>query len=190
MDLKNILKLLKLNENKISTAIGLGVILLLGILVINYFRNLPTGTTLPTGVKTEVEEGLGNKHKVVKGETLWSIAQKYYKDGYSWVEIAKANNLVNPDVIEEGTELVIPEVEKAEGVVSPTPTPAKQVADQPAQKLISIEGTRYIVQKGDHLWKIATEAYGDGYKWVEIARENKLKNPNIIHPGNELILPR
>lgn len=44
--------------------------------------------------------------------------------------------------------------------------------------------------KGDHLWGIAVRAYGDGYKWVEIARENNLVNPNLIHPGNVLSLPR
>jgi nucleoid-associated protein YgaU len=44
--------------------------------------------------------------------------------------------------------------------------------------------------KGDSLWKIAVRAYGDGYKWVSIAKANKLVNPNLIHSGNVLTLPR
>ena len=58
------------------------------------------------------------------------------------------------------------------------------------QNTNSITGSRYTVQKDDYLWEIAVRAYGDGYKWVEIARANKLVNPNIIHPGNMLTLPR
>jgi len=53
-----------------------------------------------------------------------------------------------------------------------------------------ISGATYEVVRGDNLWKIAVRAYGDGYRWVEIARENKLTNPNLIHTGNILILPR
>ncbi len=53
-----------------------------------------------------------------------------------------------------------------------------------------ITGATYEVVKGDSLWKIAVRAYGDGYQWVKIARENKLVNPNLIHPGNLLALPR
>jgi nucleoid-associated protein YgaU len=40
------------------------------------------------------------------------------------------------------------------------------------------------------LWTIAVRAYGDGYKWTEIAKANKLVNPNLIHPGNVFVLPR
>jgi len=46
------------------------------------------------------------------------------------------------------------------------------------------------VVKGDNLWQIALRAYGDGYQWVKIARENKLANPDLIHSGNILKIPR
>lgn len=48
----------------------------------------------------------------------------------------------------------------------------------------------YTVIKGDHLWKIATQFYKDGYKWSVIASENNLKNPDIILPGQKLTLPK
>ncbi|HUV71729.1 MAG TPA: LysM peptidoglycan-binding domain-containing protein [Clostridia bacterium] len=44
--------------------------------------------------------------------------------------------------------------------------------------------------KGDTLWDISVRAYQDGYRWVEIAEANNLSNPNIIHPGNALTIPR
>src|SRR3990167_4785709 len=48
----------------------------------------------------------------------------------------------------------------------------------------------YTVSKGDHLWKIAVAVYKDGYKWVNIASANNLKNPDLIIPGQRLTLPK
>ena len=48
----------------------------------------------------------------------------------------------------------------------------------------------YTVVRGDNLWKIATNFYGTGYNWVLIAQANKLANPNIIHAGNVLTVPK
>ena len=48
----------------------------------------------------------------------------------------------------------------------------------------------YTVSKGDHLWKIATAVYKDGYKWVNIASANNIKNPDLIIPGQKLTLPK
>lgn len=53
----------------------------------------------------------------------------------------------------------------------------------------SIYGGEYIVVKGDNLWKIAEKKYNDGYKWVEIAKENNLKNPGMLAVGDKLVLP-
>ena len=51
------------------------------------------------------------KHTVKEGETLFSLAQHYYKDGARFVEIYLANQetLREPDRLEPGTVLVIPE---------------------------------------------------------------------------------
>ena len=46
------------------------------------------------------------------------------------------------------------------------------------------------VAAGDHLWKIAEKYYGSGYNWVDIAKENGLKNPSKIEVGQELKLPK
>ncbi len=46
------------------------------------------------------------------------------------------------------------------------------------------------VAKGDHLWGIAEKNYGSGYNWVDIAKENGLKNPGQIEVGQELKLPK
>jgi nucleoid-associated protein YgaU len=49
----------------------------------------------------------------------------------------------------------------------------------------------YTVKSGDSLSKIAKHFYGDGAKWHRIydANRDKIKNPDLIHPGQELTIP-
>ena len=50
---------------------------------------------------------------------------------------------------------------------------------------------KYTVVKGDCLWNIAKKYYGDGSKWTKIynANKSKIKNPNLIYPGQKLTIP-
>jgi nucleoid-associated protein YgaU len=47
-------------------------------------------------------------HRVASGETLGTIAQHWYGDPKKYTEIAKANNLADPNKVEVGQELKIP----------------------------------------------------------------------------------
>lgn len=53
------------------------------------------------------------------------------------------------------------------------------------------ESSIYIVKKGDCLWNIAKKYYGSGSKYTKIynANKNKIKNPNLIYPGQKLTIP-
>ncbi len=50
----------------------------------------------------------GGRHVVVRGESLWKIAEAVYGDGTLWVKIAKSNRLKRPNRIPVGLELDIP----------------------------------------------------------------------------------
>ncbi len=49
----------------------------------------------------------------------------------------------------------------------------------------------YTVVRGDSLWKIAKKYYGNGSQYSKIynANKNKIKNPNLIYPGQVLEIP-
>jgi putative chitinase len=180
-NLKKFLKNLKLNEESISMVLGALVIVIVGILVVNYFKD-KRSQTLPEALTTTNISQIGKTHTVVKGESLWSISEDVYGSGYNWTDVYKSNNLKSEN-IEVGQEIMLPDVSAKQ------PTATKQIITI-AQDKQAISGDSYTVVSGDSLWNVAVRAYGDGYKWVELAKANNLENPNIIHPGNVLVLPR
>jgi nucleoid-associated protein YgaU len=48
-----------------------------------------------------------------------------------------------------------------------------------------------VVARGDSLWRISRIAYGNGTQYAIVYRANKdrILNPNLIHPGQVLVLP-
>jgi nucleoid-associated protein YgaU len=126
---------------------------------------------------------LPDSYTVEKGDHLWKIAEKFYGSGYNWQDIAKENNLKNPGMLNAGQELKLPKVAVVE-------LPSKKVAMTATASKEKIEGESYIVVKGDNLWSIAVRAYGDGFKWSEIAKANEIKHPNVIEVGQEIKLAR
>lgn len=190
--LKQLLKTIKLNESMLSMIFGVVTVLLIGVLVLRMYGAKKPEITAQ-GEKTEIatekigevvvetkEDGkkypteLAEKVTVAAGDNLWKIAEKQYGSGYNWVDISKENKLSNPGQIEVGQELKLPKV--AVKTIEKTVT--------------SIEGDSYTVVKGDHLWNIAVRAYGDGYKWSEVAKANNITQPNYIEVGQVIKLPR
>jgi len=132
-------------------------------------------------------------HQVQRGESLWSIAGKYYGDPLRYMEIYEANQgqrfpdgrtLNDPKLIYPGWELTIP-------------------TDQPETEDDATEdappsGTVHTVGPGDSLWSLAEDYLGDGNRWKEIYDANtgrtftdgaKLTDPEVIIDGWDLIIP-
>ncbi len=66
-------------------------------------------------------------------------------------------------------------------------TPQRPVETSPAPK----QNTTYTVKKGDCLWNIAKKFYGNGAKYTKIyeANKDKIRNPNLIYPGQVFVIP-
>ncbi|MHC8494547.1 Ig-like domain-containing protein [Thalassospira sp. SM2505] len=52
-------------------------------------------------------------------------------------------------------------------------------------------GSRYVVQPGNSLWRIARRTYGDGLKYWVIYNQNRkqIRDPDLIYPGQIFALP-
>ena len=73
--------------------------------------------------------------------------------------------------------------------VATVATPAAEPQPDPV-----VEGPRVTVvtvQPGFTLWRIANEAYGKGVMYVEVwdANRDKIKNPDLIYPGQVFLVP-
>ncbi len=187
-----------------GTVVALTVVQLVG-------RTVPTASAAPAPVvpviaasQAGTREAIAapNRHvtelravlyTVHEGDTLWSIAERFYGDGNQFVRIINANadRLMAPGqvfprtgVIQPGWILTIPDV------ASPAPVEA---APAPPQQ------TAYDVQEGDTLRSIATRFYGDEMRWPAIFQTNAgsarlpdgrvLSDPDLIWPGLHVTIP-
>jgi nucleoid-associated protein YgaU len=74
---------------------------------------------------------------------------------------------------------------------SGAPADFSDVSSSASTSAPSGAGKTYTVKSGDSLSKIAKHVYGDANKWHRIyeANRDKIKNPDLIHPGQELTIP-
>ena len=105
--------------------------------------------------------GDGNTYTVQRGDTLSEIAARF---GTTVSELVRLNNIADRDRIYPGQVLILRE----SGSVTP-PSGA----------------TTYTVQRNDNLTEIAARF---GTTVAELVRLNNIANPNLIYPGQVLII--
>lgn len=191
---------LKSNQSKLSLVLGALIVLVVGVLVFNYFnkdqKDLgPAQQTEQQELEADVApENLPGKYTVKEGDTLFLIAEKYYSDGDKFDLIAQANNLSDVDLIEAGQVIEIPKLPENEvALSSPEPSPEAELGTGGGDTTVwgsKIEGDQYTVVEGDWLSKISARAYGDIFAYEKIAQANNISNPDYIVPGMVLTIPR
>lgn len=110
-------------------------------------------------------------YRVVPGDTLWNLAQRFLGYGPRYNEIMAENGLTS-DMIYPGQILKI----KAENGNNNGSGNSNNISSP------------YIVKKGDTLWKIAQDTLGNGNRYSEIMKLNNLKDGNLT-VGQPLIIP-
>lgn len=70
-------------------------------------------------------------------------------------------------------------------------TPKTEQKQTPSTPKAEEAKRTYTVKKGDCLWKIAKQYYGNGASWGKIydANTGKIANPNLIYPGQVFVIP-
>lgn len=116
----------------------------------------------------------------------------------SVLDLGQELNIQNGDVKEEGGQLKIKGTAKNQYEKNLLWDEIKKIGgDNPADIMADIDVAdttvyaNHTVQKGETLGGIAKHYYGKPMKYVAIFEANKdiLKNPDVIHPGQELVIP-
>jgi len=68
----------------------------------------PTPEVVPEQPAAPVEKPADIQYKIKWGDTLWDIADAYYKNPWRYHKLAKYNHIKNPNLIISGTTILIP----------------------------------------------------------------------------------
>ncbi len=113
------------------------------------------------------------RYVIQSGDTLSAIALRF---GVAPIQIMEANNLLDPNTLTVGAEIIIPNYQP------PAETGTAGTGGQAAQG----EPVIHVVQPGEGLYEIAVKY---GVSAAEIAAVNNITNRNLLRVGQELIIP-
>ena len=133
----------------------------------------------------------------------WKDGALAVSDYQTAFDTAMSSTTSQLEALKLAWQAVIDEMETAAGIeinrqtdanddIVDTPTPPPSTTppatdDDPDHKA----RPPYTVQRGDNLWSIARNVYGDATRWRDIYNLNKdiIKDPDLIYPGQKLKMP-
>lgn len=91
----------------------------------------------------------------------------------------------------EAPEVLAAATARATPRAAPRPAGAAATAAEPAPVARSAPVRQVTVQKGDTLWAISRERYGDGLLYVRVFQANRdnIRDPDLIYPGQVFTVP-
>jgi LysM repeat protein len=101
----------------------------------------------------------------------------YARDGFT---VLWSPNCYVPDAERAAEDQAIADEAEHAHADAPTPAPAPSATPAPQS---------YTVQRGDTLSAIAKRFYGHASEYRRIAEANNIANPDLIHPGQQLVIP-
>jgi hypothetical protein len=136
----------------------------------------------PYDAPTSYPEGT-QLHIIVKGDTLWDLANQYFQNPFLWPQLWNANRYItNPHWIYPGDPLVIPELDVVRGAEEEAGAPGAPGAPGepgaepgapgapgpvgptliPATEEVSIQCAGYVTDKEDESLRVIGNEEGDG----------------------------
>ncbi|HTQ40082.1 MAG TPA: LysM peptidoglycan-binding domain-containing protein [Pirellulales bacterium] len=149
-------------------------------------------------------------HKIVDGDTLQNLAQRYLGRADRYLELYEYNRdvLRSPEVLPIGAELRIPSKvalpaagdtsllpsAPATPIAPLVPLPAAPTAAGKTASAVAAQRASqrtYTVQPGDNLVDLARRFYGDGRRYESLYEANRrvMHNPTDLRPGMVLVVP-
>ena len=119
------------------------------------------------------------RYTVQAGDTLGSIAQNF---GVPAVRIVEVNNLLNPDNLLVGGELIIPDYQPTAAEAPQEGNAGVDTSADPAAGASVV----HIVQPGQGLLQIAAQY---GIDEAALAAANGITNRNLLRVGQQLVIP-
>jgi nucleoid-associated protein YgaU len=168
-------------------------------------QNVQPAQTQSNNKKTSLDLSQYKTYVVGSGESLSSIAKKFYgtEEGNkisTIQELYEANRdiLKSVDSVVSGQKIVIPDLPSTPMPVLPTKTQPEKVLTGPQFANVKYVGNPipdtgrwYEVKGDDNLWKIASEQLGKGSRYTELIKLNtdKISEDGKLKPGTRLRLP-
>ena len=134
----------------------------------------------PKPKKPVVSHQKAMTYTVVEDDSLYVIAERWFGDGSKWELIAKLNPAVDPERLRIGQVLQMP---------------PKSAGKRAVRTGGDTEGSGgkdvYVVESGDTLSSIASDRYGESFRWRLIFEANRalLGDPDDLAVGMKLVIP-
>lgn len=196
------------NQNETLTLIGgeeINILRSAELTTVNFDLLLPQVQYPFTSQDTQPAEyylGLLERLKISKKPFQWILSREYGKPlFYTNLTVALEDYQITEDAA-EGFDIVVSvslkqyrhygtKTVSVQQTSTEAGTPTAVIEEPKRETSTAPQNTTYTVKNGDCLWNIAKQQLGDGSRYTEIYERNKdkINNPNLIHAGQDLILP-
>ena len=158
----------------------------------------PEPTVMPAPVPTVTEETPPTPAPSITNPAQYSATIERDEQGLTITLDAPADDPVFTQQTMSTTADATPTMAAATTKATNTPptqqgdevlhTDENSAATTPAVKPAQVEAVEiiHIVVKGDTLWHIARRYVNNPFRYPELARLSKIKNPDLIYPGNRV----
>ena len=156
----------------------------------------PSGPAIPSNVSLDLVSYSASGSVVLAGRGQPQNTARIYANGELAGEITIASGgdwrLEIDDIAEGRYVLRVDEIDAEGAVLSRTESPFQREFPEAQMPESFSQGAKIIVQPGNTLWLMATEAYGNGDAFTQIfsANSEAIRDPDLIYPGQIFSIPR
>ncbi|MFG1924375.1 BTAD domain-containing putative transcriptional regulator [Cryptosporangium sp. NPDC048952] len=135
-----------------------------------------TTTTNTSGADND-RAASGVVYVVADGDQLGAIAERFLGDPNAYPRLAAENTRADPDFLLPGERILLPTTAVDHG-------PQRHATGR-----LGAEAAVYVVADGDRLSAVADRFLGDATRYPELRRFGGVPDPDVIRPGQRLVLP-